>query len=193
MTLWPQITVNAAAAGQKVRIVRAVRDNVTTDPRFARRIVQHFAPQFRHGDTFLDPCRGNGSAFYDALPTPRDWCEIRAGRDFLKYPGRWTWIITNPPWSSPKLRAVRRRAYEIADNVVFLIRLQSGLSTYSRLRDPLDHGHRLKEIMVVKWEDAGWSKEGFALAVFHWQRGYVGDLRLHDQFRSSWRSSLTSH
>jgi hypothetical protein len=84
------------------------------------------------------------------------------------------WIITNPPWSGRAYRPISRHAFEISENVVFLLRLQSGLGTYTRLTDPLEFGHGLKEVVVVDWADAGFPDEGFALAVFHWQRGYRG-------------------
>lgn len=57
---------------------------------------------------------------------------------------------------------------------MFLLRLQSGLSTYTRIIDALEFGHRLKEIVVVDWADAGFPTEGFALAAFYWRRGYPG-------------------
>jgi hypothetical protein len=162
---------------EKRRRLRPIFDNVRTDPDFARRIVQHFQPQFRDGDTFLDPCRGDG-AFYNALPDPRDWCEIDDGRDFHRYNTPVTWIITNIPWSSKAYRPIAQRAYWLADNVVFLIRLQSGLSTYARMTDPLIAGHRPKEIIIVDWNEAGFATEGFALGVIHWQREYRGGIFL---------------
>lgn len=156
---------------QKRRRLRPIFDEVRTDPDFARQIVMHFRPQFRDGDTFLDPCRGDG-AFYDALPDPRDWCEIEEGRDFLRYTDPVSWIITNAPWSSPAFRPIAQHAYRLADNVVFLMRVTNALSTYARLQDPLLSGHGLKEIVIVDWRDAGFGCEGFALGVVHWQRGY---------------------
>ena len=57
-------------------------DIVYTSPELARRIVDHFRQHFRQGDTFLDLCAGD-NAFYDALPEPKEWCEIERGRNFL--------------------------------------------------------------------------------------------------------------
>ena len=59
---------------------------------------------------------------------------------------------------------------------MFLVRLQNGLSTYVRHIDFLKNKHRLKEIVLIDWQDAGFPTEGFALAVFHWERGYKGGM-----------------
>jgi hypothetical protein len=161
------ISINAER--RRWKFLRPEADNVHTNPDFARRIVEYFRPT----GFCLDPCRGGG-AFYDALPEPRDWCEVQDGRDFLRYRRKVDWIITNPPWSGRAYRPISRHAFEISDNVVFLLRLQSGLGTYTRLIDPLEFGHGLKEVVIVDWADAGFPSEGFALAVFHWKRGYRG-------------------
>jgi hypothetical protein len=160
--------------GPRWNLLRPRADNVTTRPAFAKLIVDYFKPS----GFCLDPCRGDG-AFFDALPEPRDWCEIRAGRDFLKFKRKVDWIITNPPWSGRAYGPIARHAFELAENVVFLVRLQNGLSTYARHLDFLKHGHGLKEIVLVDWRDAGFPTEGFALAVLHWQRGYRGGTALN--------------
>jgi hypothetical protein len=156
------------------KLLRPQADNVETSPALARQIVEYFRPR----GLCLDPCRGPGRAFYDALPKPRDWCEIREGRDFLRYKRKVDWIITNPPWSGRIYGPISTHAFEIAENVVFLVRLQNALSTYRRHLDFLEGGHRLKEIVLIDWEDAGFPNEGFALAVLHWQRGYRGGTAL---------------
>jgi hypothetical protein len=159
-------------AKRRWKLLRPQADNVETSPALAKQIVDYFQPR----GLCLDPCRGPGRAFYDALPKPRDWCEIREGRDFLRYKRKVDWIITNPPWSGRIYGAISRHAFEIAENVVFLVRLQNGLSTYVRHTDFLRYKHRLKEIVLIDWKDAGFPIEGFALAVFHWQRGYRGGM-----------------
>jgi hypothetical protein len=159
-------------AKRRRKLLRPQPDNVETCSSLARQIVEYFQPR----GLCLDPCRGPGRAFYDALPKPRDWCEIREGRDFLRYKRKVDWIITNPPWSGRAYRPFSRHAFAVAENVVFLVRLQNGLSTYARHIDYLKNKHRLKEIVLIDWEDAGFPIEGFALAVFHWQRGYRGDM-----------------
>lgn len=59
--------------------------------------------QFRQGDQFCEPCRGEG-AIYEAVPLPesaKHWAEIRQGRDYLGHDFgiRFDVIITNPPFS----------------------------------------------------------------------------------------------
>ena len=158
------------AAKRRWKLLRPQADNVETSPALARQIVEYFQPS----GLCLDPCRGPGRAFYDALPKPRDWCEIREGRDFLRYKRKVDWIITNPPWSGETYGPISRHAFDIAENVVFLVRFQNALSTYARHVDFLKSRHRPKEIVVIDWKDAGFPTEGFVLAVFHWQRGHQG-------------------
>ena len=129
-----------------------------TNRDFAARIVLYFNPVGR----VLDPCRGPG-AFYEAMPAGSDWCEITEGRDFLAHAGCCDWIITDPPWSRA-YRDIAKRAFEIADNVVFLVRFDTALGTSARLNDAQDHGHAVKEVIDVSWRDAefivhghGWS------------------------------------
>ena len=166
----PQFTITSIdQARRRSKLLRPCADNVPTNPAFAKLIVDYYKPS----GFCLDPCRGDG-AFFNALPEPRDWCEIRGGRDFLKYTRKVDWIITNPPWSGRVYRPISRHAFELAANVVFLIRLQNSLYTYLRHVDFLENGHGLKEIVLVDWKDAGFPTEGFALAVVHWERGYRG-------------------
>lgn len=126
----------------------------------------------------LDPCKGSG-AFYDALPSPKDWCEIEQGRDFLIYrPTRKVdWIISNTPWSAKEYRPIARRCFELAANVVLLVRLHNGLGTTARHRDYLQYGHKLKEIIILPWEGSGFPPEGFALAAMHWAKEWEGHCK----------------
>jgi len=157
---------------------RTINDDVQTHPDFAKRIIDHFSPQFQPGDTFLEPCKGDG-AFYDQLPEPKDWCEIDLGRDFLTYDGYADWILTNFPWSGKVLRPLVRKAALISNNLIHLIRIHNILGTFARQRDYMNEGHRLKEIIVVPWKGAFINKapEGFCLGVFHTQKNYTGDCK----------------
>jgi len=40
--------------------------------------------EYTPGDRFYEPFRGEG-AFFDAMPEPKDWAEIKQGRDFFTY------------------------------------------------------------------------------------------------------------
>lgn len=157
---------------------RTLNDNVRTNPEFAKRIVQHFSPQFKPGDTFIEPCRGDG-AFYDALPDNKFWCEISEGKDYLSYTQPHNWCITNFPWSGKALRPLVRHACLLNTNVVHLIRLHNVFGTKARLLDFIEQGHRLKEVIVCDWKDAFINKapEGFSLCVIHTQKDYNGDCR----------------
>src|SRR4051812_40043770 len=84
------------------------------------------------------------------------------------------WIITNPPWETELYRAIAQHAFELATNVVFLVRLTLAIGTMARHRDFRQSGHGLKQIIVVGWEDAGFPSEGFVLSVCHWQRNWFG-------------------
>jgi hypothetical protein len=147
-----------------------------TDPALAKRIIEYFKPS----GWMLDPCRGAG-AFYDHLPGNRNfwgdqkwWCEIREGRDFLDWQTRVDWILTNPPWGMEGYSEIAQHAFELATNVVFLVRLTLAIGTMARHRDFREQGHGLKLIIVLPWEDAGFPSEGFVLSVCHWQRNWFG-------------------
>lgn len=42
---------------------------------------------------------------------------------------------------------------------------------------PTEFDHSLKEIVVCKYQDAGFAQRGFVLGVFHWQKNYDGGTR----------------
>ena len=62
--------------------------------------------QFKEGDTFLEPCRGDG-AIYDRIDLPEErkhWAEIQErvdylGQDFAARGLYYDVVITNPPFS----------------------------------------------------------------------------------------------
>jgi hypothetical protein len=81
--------------------------------------------------------------------------------------------MTNLAWSKKLYRAISQHAFEIADNVVFLVRLNTAIGTYARHQDWPSRGHGLREINVLTWQDAGFRAEGFVLGALHWQRGWT--------------------
>lgn len=157
------------------RARRTMNDDIKTNPVFAKKVIDYLTPQFKLTDKFLEPCKGDG-AFYDHMPSNKDWCEIDEGRDFLEYDGYADWIITNFPWSGKVLRPLVRKACAISDNVVHLIRCHNVIGTVARHKDFLDEGHTIKEIILVPWQDTfiNKSNEGFALMVIHTQKGWTG-------------------
>jgi hypothetical protein len=68
-----------------------------TPKEIAARLVQEVP--ITSTDILYEPFRGEG-AFYDAFPTdnPKDWSELRMGRDYKDYVGEYDWVITNPPF-----------------------------------------------------------------------------------------------
>jgi hypothetical protein len=155
--------------GQHIFGRRRTSNDIVYTPRdLAKAIIEHYRPSGKQ----LDPCRGDG-AFYDQLVGDTDWCELTEGRDFLDYEQPVDWIISNPPWSSAAYRDIATHAFELASNVIFLIRLHNALGTYARHRAYLEQGHALKEVLVLPWP-YGWPQEGFILGAFHWQRQWTG-------------------
>lgn len=158
---------------KKLIVNVAANDTVYTNPDFAKKIIDHFNPT----GFCLDPCSGK-DAFYQHLPDPKDWCEIDKGKDFLTYDKKCDWIITNPPWSGKLYKLISSHAFELADNVVFLIRLDCALTMgLSRHNYFKQHNHSLKEIIIVPWKDVGFGPSGFVLSVIHWKKNYVGDCK----------------
>jgi hypothetical protein len=159
-------------------------DIVYTGQGLARRIIDYLP--IAHNHFCLDPCRGRG-AFYDLLPEGRrDWCEVEEGRDFLTYDlgHRIDWVITNPPFSDA-YSAIAARAFDIANNVAFLVKFAVATATSARHRSWRDAGHALREVVFVPWELAEFTAEngaekapeGFCLSLLIWSRGYNGDVR----------------
>jgi hypothetical protein len=139
-------TTTSAADGKSYAIEAVVAES-RMQPEFVCRVVENFKPQFRPGDTFHDGFRGtNSGGFFPALPQPRSWTEIQLGRDFLKWTKQRTWVFGNPPWGPGEVyRDLMKHAFEIADNVVELVRLDVGLNTYARVDDALRLGQGLKK------------------------------------------------
>ena len=157
---------------------RRRNDIVYTATEFAKWVIEDLQPAGK----CLDPCRGRG-AFYQAMVERAsrvegctvDWCESDLGRDFLDYSEPCDWLVTNPPWST--YRQIAAHAFRLASTVAFLVRLHNALGTAARHRDYLEAGHGLKQIIVVDWALAGLQREGFTLALFHWEKGYRGECR----------------
>lgn len=171
-------SVIEASNGQTIASV------VYTDPLFAKRIIDYFSPQFQENDTFLDPCRGKG-AFFDHLPDKKDYCELQEGKDFFDYDQKVSWVITNAPWKGSVYAAFTAHAFQLAENVVYLVKLFGALGTDRRLRDARNNSMFLKEIITVPWKLANFTfadgskkaSEGFTLAVIHWQKNYQQGTR----------------
>jgi hypothetical protein len=172
----------------RTRKVRPKNNKRYTADECALAIVRHYADQFGEDDNFADPCRGPG-AFWNAMvdvTTANDsdvyWCEIdpdlecvqeSGPQNFLDFDTHTTWGFTNPPWSADEYGPIFRLALKFFENIVFLIRVQNATTT-ARRQEWEAAGFGLKEIAVVRWQDAGFPPEGLPLAAMHWQRGWTG-------------------
>jgi|TARA_R100000479_G_C6353908_1_gene190340 hypothetical protein len=143
-------------------------------------LVREFGPevggisQIKH-DVVLDPCRGDGS-FYDQYPDycTKDWCEITDGRDFFDWDKQVDWIITNPPYSI--YEEFCQKAFEVADNVCFLVPLSKIVSSLGRIQSIMDYGGFVS-IHIIGASKCGFPF-GFPAAAVHMKRGYQGKTEI---------------
>jgi hypothetical protein len=160
----------------------------TGNAKLAEALVRHAERYMTAGTISLDPCRGKLSPFYNAMREPKAWCEIREGKDFLDWTEPVGMIATNTPWSDI-YSEIAAHAFNLADVVVFLLKWQT-VGTYARLRAWREAGHGLREIIPIRWEDAGFVKddgtpkdhEGLMLAAFIWVRGYNSFTEINDSW-----------
>jgi hypothetical protein len=149
------------------------RDLVMTPLPLAKSIIDHFSPV----GSILDPCRGQG-AFYKQYPKTekKDWCEISQGRDFFQYEKTCDWIITNPPWSLIKPFIIH--SCKLAKNVCYLITFNH-FSTKHRIRILHEMGYGICEFFGVDTPKTdSWPGSGFQLGVVHFQKDYVGSIKV---------------
>jgi hypothetical protein len=77
----------------------------------------------------------------------------------------------------------------LADNVVFLIRLQMAIASTARMDIEYESGHGQKEWVVMNWRYAfdDHLEMGYPLAAVHWQRGWTGGIT-----KTDWRSVMSA-
>lgn len=158
------------------------QDIVMTPPALAKAIVNYLPLE---GDV-LDPCRGEG-AFLNAIRDLGDnsfvtgncYCELSEGLDFFNHTQKVDWIVSNPPWSI--YRKFCQHAYEIADNIAFLITVNHDLGLKARIRDMEEADFGIKEIIMldtpIKTEEHWWPQSGFQLGMVWKQKAYKGDIK----------------
>lgn len=143
-------------------------DVVYTPIPWAKDIIDFFQPS----GLCLDPCRG-GSAFYDNLPEPKQWCEIAEGIDFFKHKTKVDWIVSNPPYST--FSRWLDHSLPLADNIVYLIPVNKLLSSMGKLQKVEAFGGIRHIRYYGTGRDAGFPF-GFPVGAVHLQRGYKGPI-----------------
>lgn len=153
------------------------KDVVYTPSELARDVVAFFQPS----GVCLDPCRGDG-AFYDLLPTGREWCEIEQGRDFYAWSEPVDWIVSNPPFSN--LLAWVRHSFTVAKDIVYLMPSHRVFASATFLDDLFEWGG----VVHIRRYGTGtqWGFPfGHALSAVHYRAGYSGS--------TSWSSYEAQH
>ncbi len=143
-------------------------DTVQTPVSIARMIVSGFPLQ----GLILEPCRGQGN-IYQALPQPKEWCEITEGRDFFDYHTKVDWIITNPPYSI--YNAFLEHCFELSDNVVLLVPIAKAFKSI-RVEKMVDEYGGLKTIWLIGSGHKCGFAFGFPTGCLYYQRGYKGKI-----------------
>lgn len=146
-------------------------DVVMTPKVLAKQILQQF-PEAT--GSFLEPCKGDG-AFFDAMPEPKDWCEISKGRDFLTSRKKADWIFTNPPFSIYDI--FLKKCLQAADNVVLLVPLSKTFKSSKIEKEVAKYGG-LKRVIILGGGSKFGFPFGFLVGVLHYQRDYNGPAEI---------------
>jgi hypothetical protein len=144
-------------------------DIVYTPREFSKKIINHFKPS----GLCLDPCKGDG-AFFDYLPKPKDWCEIRENRNFYDYNKKVDWIISNPPFS--EYDNFLKKSFEVADNVCFIIPLYKVYKSLKQQKLVNSYGG-LKEVLIIGSGSKLNFNFGFLCGVVYYKKDYKGLIK----------------
>lgn len=120
----------------------------------------------------LEPCRGTGN-IYNALPHPKDWCEITQGRDFFSYHRLVDWIVTNPPYSI--YDDFLRHTFDLADHVVVLVPLAKAFKSQGLERAVMQYGGLRQIILLGGGRQCGFPF-GFLTGLLYYKRNYHGPI-----------------
>lgn len=145
-------------------------DIVFTPLPWARDVVSFFKPE----GVCLDPCRGQ-SAFYDALPEPKRWCEITEGVDFFEFKDKVDWIVSNPPYSI--FSKWLDHSLGLADHIVYLIPVNKLLSSLQKLHKVYRFGGIAHIRYYGTGRDAGFPF-GFPVGAVYMKRGHEGPVEI---------------
>ena len=144
-------------------------DVVLTPQNIAKWIIDYFKPT----GFLLDPCKGDG-AFYNNLPDPKDWCEIRKGKDFFKYSKKVDWIITNPPFTNVEL--FMEHSFNLAKNVVFILPAHKPFASWKRMKLIKEYGG-IKELILIKGQDCNFPFR-YPYGIFHFVKRYDDNIKI---------------
>lgn len=122
----------------------------------------------------LDPCKGDG-AFLKYMPSGSDYCEIKEGKDFLKYNQKVDWIIGNPPYSI--FEDFLRKGFEISDNVSYLIPTNK-IFQRQVIMNMINNCGGIKSIIVFGSGQLIGFPFGFSVGNFHFKKGYKGETKI---------------
>ena len=105
------------------------------------------------------------------MPSGTDWCELSQGRDFFQYKRRVRWIVTNPPFE--KLTDWMQHAFQLSENVVFVIPLSKFFSSAPRIELAQEYGWAREVLYLGRGRSMGFDI-GFPFGAVHFVRGYAG-------------------
>ncbi len=145
-------------------------DIVYTPTYVSKQIIEWLAPKGK----ILDPCKGDG-AFYDYLPTQKDYCEIREGKDFFLYNDKVDWIIGNPPYSI--FEDFLKKGFEIADNVSYLVPTNK-IFQRQVIMEMINKYGGIKSIIIYGSGQLIDFPFGFSVGNFHFEKGYKGQTKM---------------
>lgn len=145
-------------------------DEIMTPPRVAAKIISVLP--LKPTDFLLDPFKGEG-AFYNQFPAnPKDWCEVKEGRDFYDWKKEIDWVISNPPYS--QFTEVMKHSYKIAKNICYLIPLSKIVASWGRCLD-LDAYGGVRKLWIFPAGKANFPF-GFPACAVWIQKDYKGDV-----------------
>lgn len=118
----------------------------------------------------LDPCKGDG-AFYNYLPTDKEYCELREGKDFFDYSGKVDWVIGNPPYSV--FKEFLQKSFEIADHVSFLVPTNKVFQRQV-IMEMINKWGGVRSIIIYGSGSLIGFPFGFSVGNFYFQKDYTG-------------------
>ena len=147
-----------------------VSDIVYTPRNISSAIVKFLKPS----GLCLDPCRGDG-AFYDYLPTDKEYCEVSEGKDFFAYKRKIDWIIGNPPYSI--FKEFLEHSFKLSDNVSFLVPTNK-IFQRQIIMDMINEYGGIKSMIVYGSGTLIGFPFGFSVGNFHFQKDFKGETQV---------------